>query len=132
MMYIRNEMKEMGFGAGDYPFIAFVFLEEGLSQDELSRRMRVDKSYTARALAKLEKMEMIERRNDPDEHRVKRVYSGKACRKMADRFFQMLMEWQLAMVEDIDSDDLKVITSGMDRMIRNAELKLGLEPNPPI
>ena len=55
MMHIRNEMKKLGFGAGDYPFIALLFFNEGLSQDELSRQMRVDKSYTARALAKIEK-----------------------------------------------------------------------------
>ncbi len=60
MSHIRREMKKLGFGAGDYPFLAILFFKEGLSQDELSRQMRVDKSYTARALVKLEKMGMIE------------------------------------------------------------------------
>lgn len=81
MMHIRNEMKQLGFGAGDYPFIAMLFLNEGLSQDELSRQMRVDKSYTARALAKLEKSGMMERRPDPYEHRIKRVFLGQEARK---------------------------------------------------
>ena len=127
MRYIRNEMKRMGFGAGDYPFLALLFFEEGVSQDELSRRMRVDKSCTARALAKLEKMGMVERRPDPDEHRMKRVFLSRKSREIEADFFAMLKQWQSALIRDIDPDRLHIIQAGMDQMIENAETFLGLE-----
>jgi DNA-binding MarR family transcriptional regulator len=127
MMYIRNEMKKMGCGAGDYPFLAMLFFEEGVSQDRLSKLMRVDKSYTARAIAKLEKMGMVERRPDPAEHRKKRVFLSQKSRDMEERFFAMLKNWHSTLVKDIDPDQLAVIQAGMDRMIENAENYLGLE-----
>lgn len=127
MMNFRIEMKKLGFGAGDYVFIALVFLNEGLSQDELSRQMRVDKSYTARALAKLEKAGMVKRRSDPDEHRIKRVFIGQNAREIETPFFDMLQNWHNALIKDIDEEDQDIIRDGMDQMIRNAETFLGLE-----
>ena len=127
MNHIRNEMKKMGFGAGDYPFLALLFFKEGQSQDELSKRMRVDKSYTARALAKLEKIGMIERRPDPEEHRIKRVFLSQKSRDMETDFFYMLRNWHKTLVKDIDPGSLAIIQAGLDQMIENAEDALGLE-----
>ncbi|MCF6247469.1 MAG: MarR family transcriptional regulator [Desulfobacula sp.] len=127
MIHLRNEMKKMGVGAGDYPFLAFLFFKEGQSQDELSKRMRVDKSYTARALAKLEKLGMIERRPDLNEHRVKRVFLSQKSRDMETPFFEMLKNWHNTLIKNIDPDDLAIVQSGMDQMIENAEDALGLE-----
>ncbi|MCP3874798.1 MAG: MarR family transcriptional regulator [Desulfobacteraceae bacterium] len=127
MMNFRNEMKKLGFGAGDYAFLALLFLNEGVSQDELSKLMRVDKSYTARALAKFEKSRIVERRSDPDEHRIKRVYIGPKAREIKTEFFNLLSNWNDVLVKDIDADDLLKIRSGMDKMIKNAEASLGLE-----
>lgn len=125
--YLRNEMKKMGFGGGDYPFLALLFLEDGVSQDELSRRMRVDKSYTARALAKLEKMGMVERRPDPDEHRMKRVFLSRKSRELEADFLKMLQKWHTTLIKDVDPDHIPILQAGMDRMIENAEDFLGLE-----
>ena len=50
-----------------------LFLEDGLSQDELTRRIREDKSHTARAVAKMEKMGMVRQEPAPQAWRVKRV-----------------------------------------------------------
>ena len=129
MMNVRNEMKKLGFGAGDYAFIAMLLVREGLSQDELSRKMRMDKSYTARALAKLEKAGMVERRPDPEEHRIKRVFIGEKTREIESDFLNILVNWQKIITKDIKEDDLETVRSGMDKMITNAEAYLGLEKN---
>jgi len=127
MMNARNEMKKLGFGAGDYAFLAVLFLDDGLSQDELSRRMRVDKSYTARVLAKLEKTGMVERRPDPEAHRIKRVFLGRKAHDNKLNFLKIVQSWHKTLVKDIDGDDLNTVRSVMDKMIANAEAFLGLE-----
>ena len=127
MSYIRGEMKKMGCGAGDYPFLALLFIKEGASQDELSRMMRVDKSYTARAIARLEKIGMVERRSDPVEHRVKRVFLSVKSKQKEAQFFDMLKNWHQTLTKDIDPAEQEVIRQGLDRMIVNAEQHLGLE-----
>jgi DNA-binding MarR family transcriptional regulator len=127
MMHLRNEMKKMGVGAGDYAILFILYMEDGLSQDELSRRLRVDKSYTARAVAHLEKMGMVKRKPDPHEHRIKRVFLGNNGRDMESDFFKVAKTWHQTLVKDIDPEDLEVIRAGMDKMMANAETALGLE-----
>jgi len=107
-----------------------LFLNEGLSQDELSRQMRVDKSYTARALAKLEKQGMVDRIPDPKEHRIKRVFLGPAAHRIEHEFFDILKTWNTTLVNGIEQDKIEVIRRGMDQMIANAEAFLCLEGNP--
>jgi DNA-binding MarR family transcriptional regulator len=126
MINFRSEMKRLGFGTGDYDFMGALFLDEGLSQDELSRRIRVDKSYTARTLARLEKAGMVERRPDPEEHRIKRVFLGKKALDHKLDFFNILMGWHKILVDDIAADDLDIVRTSMDKMITNAEAYLGL------
>lgn len=128
MIHVRNEMKGLGIGAGDYAFLILLFIEEGKSQDELSRLMRVDKSYTTRALAKLEKMDMVRREPDPVAHRIKRVYLTRKARGLEPEIFRIIKNWNEVLIRDIDPADCDVIRKGMDQMAGNAAAYLGLEP----
>lgn len=127
MMHVRSEMKSLGIGAGDYAFLILLFMKEGVSQDELSQLMRVDKSYTARALAKLEKTGMVRRETDPDEHRIKRVFLTQKTRDLEPEIFQIIKNWNEVLVRDIDPAECDVIRRGMDQMAENAAAYLGLE-----
>jgi len=124
MRHVRCEMKKLGIGAGDYSFLAISYFLPGLSQDELSSHMHVDKSYTARSVAKLEKMGLMERRPDPEAHRIKRVFLTQKAMDMEDEFFDILKAWNETLVKDIDPDHLKIIRDGLDKMMENARISL--------
>ncbi len=124
MSHMRIEMKKLGVGAGDYTFLIVLFFLPGSSQDELSRHIHVDKSYTARAVARLEKMGLVERRADPDEHRIKRVFLTQKSLDMEDAFFQVMKNWNNTLVKDIPPGELKILRKGMDKMMENACVSL--------
>ncbi|HCY84810.1 MAG TPA: MarR family transcriptional regulator [Desulfobacteraceae bacterium] len=125
--HLSLEMKNLDVGAGDYAFIAMLFIQDGQSQDELSRNMQVDKSYTARAVAKLEKMGLVERRPDPDEHRMKRVFLTREARAKENAFFTVFKGWHDVLVKDIPPGELAIILNGLDKMLENGRQYLGLE-----
>ncbi len=127
MMNIRNEMKKLGFGAGDYGFLAMLYIQDGLSQDEISRLMRVDKSYTARAIAKLEKSGMVVRRPDPDEHRIRRVFLGEKAFEIEPQFIGALKKWHETLIKGVDPNELDIVIRVLDQMQENAEDHLELE-----
>ena len=131
MRYLRLELKKLGIGAGDYPFLAILFFMPGLSQDELSRQMHVDKSYTARAIAKLEKMGLAERRPDPENHRIKRVFLTRKAKDMEPETLSVFENWHQTLIRDIDPDHLVIIRDGMDKMMENAMMCLYDEILPP-
>ncbi len=126
MMNVRDEMKKLGLGAGDYSFLVLLFVQDGLSQDEISKQMRVDKSYTARAIAKLEKAGMVERRPDPNEHRIRRVFLGEKACEIEPQFVEMLQQWHGTLIEGIDPDEFSILCKVLDQMKENAEACLEL------
>ena len=127
MMHLRNEAKKIGIGSGDYTILFMLYIQDGMSQDELSKLMRVDKSYIARAVANMEKKGMVIRKPDPHEHRIKRVYLGKNAREAEPAFFDLAKKWHDNLIKDIPPDDLIVTQNGLDQMMKNAETALGLE-----
>ncbi|MCP4023159.1 MAG: winged helix-turn-helix transcriptional regulator [Desulfobacteraceae bacterium] len=126
MTHLRQEIGEIGFGAGDYVFLAHLFVQDGISQDELSQRMRVDKSYTARVLAKLEKEGFVKRRPDPSAYRVKQVFLGPKAHEIETIFFNILENWNTTLSKDIPEDRLEELRDDLDTLIKNAEESLGL------
>ena len=69
---------------------------------------------------------MVERRPDPEKHRIKMVFLGKKALDNKLNFFNILQDWHKTLVKDIDKDDLDIIRIGIDKMITNAETFLGL------
>lgn len=121
MQYVRQEMKKLGYDSGGYEFIAILFTQDGLSQDALSNRLRVNKSYTTRALAKLEKEHLIERKQDPDNHKIKRVFLGKKALELESRFYRILKSWHHVVTDNIDPEELERTHKTLEQMILNAE-----------
>jgi DNA-binding MarR family transcriptional regulator len=71
---------------------------------------------------------MVERRSDPYEHRIKRVFLTPKARKIEADFFNIVKKWHRVIGDGIAPEHLDIIRTGMDQMIRNAEAYLGLEP----
>ena len=128
MKHLRQEMKALGLvDAGDYAFIAGLFVRDGQHQDQLSRNMQVDKSYTARAVAKLEKTGLVERRPDPEKHRIKRVFLTQKARDLEHDFFNVLKGWQNILIKGMDPKEFQIILAGLDHMLENGQNHLGIE-----
>jgi len=61
--------------------------------------------------------------------RIRRVYSGQKAREIETEFFYILKNWHDALVNDIDEENLDKLLLSLDKMIRIAEVFLGLEEN---
>lgn len=65
----------------------------GLSQEQIARRLCVDKSSVARALAVLEKMEYVERRRSDSDRRITLVYPTEKAVSSCDKIRVAFREW---------------------------------------
>ncbi|MCG8563470.1 MAG: MarR family transcriptional regulator [Desulfobacterales bacterium] len=117
--HLRREMKKLGVGMGDYAFLLSTFAQPGQSQDELSRDICVDKSYTARALSRLEKLDLIRREPDPDQYRVKRVYPTDLAMAIQGDIFDIVKTHQAILTRGMEPERVERIREDLDLMIEN-------------
>jgi DNA-binding MarR family transcriptional regulator len=119
--YFGREMSRLGFGPGQFFFLSELYCEEGLSQDELSRRVGVDKSNTSRALAKLESYGLIRRESDLENHRVKRVYLEAKAREIKNEFIKIQEKWNSILVAGFSKKYEKRLMTELKDMANNAK-----------
>ncbi len=67
-------LKEQGLTLALWPTLMCLWEEEGVTQREISAKSKVENSTTTRTLDKLEKLGLVERRNDPNSRRSFRIY----------------------------------------------------------
>ena len=119
--FIGREMGRIGFGPGQFYLLAELFVEEGLSQDELSRRVGVDKSNTSRGLAKLEEYGLICRKVSPGNHKEKRVYLQPKALEIRSDFRKIQNQWHANLLKGVSEEEKGVLLSVLKKMAENAE-----------
>lgn len=124
-LFVGREMSRLGFGQGQFFFLTALYGEEGLSQDELSRRVGVDKSNTSRALAKLEQYGLIRRQSDPHNHRVKKVFLAPDALKVRNELRKIQNRWNEELLDGFSETEKRVLLSAVRKMAANAETVLG-------
>jgi len=95
----HTRLEDVGLYRGQQ-FVLFVLWEnEGLSHSGLAERILVSPATTTNLLNRMEKAGLVERRPDPDDQRVSRVYltdAGRSIRATAEATWQQIDEQVLA------------------------------------
>jgi DNA-binding MarR family transcriptional regulator len=120
-LFVGREMGRIGFGPGQFFLLSELYAEEGLSQDELSRRVGVDKSNTSRALAKLEKYGLIRRESDQKNHRVKKIYLEPKALKIKKEFRKIQNQWNAELLSGFSEKEKSELLSSLKKLANNAE-----------
>lgn len=89
---IEPMAQSLGLTGSQIPFMAVIYQNSGISQDELSAMIYIDKAATARQLAKLESSGFVYREVDPDNRRKNKVYPTSHALKLKDSFWNILDE----------------------------------------
>ncbi len=74
MRALDAEMAPLGIGAGRFRYLFMLYIDDGLTQQEIAFRLQADKAAVARTLAQMEQQGFVERRRDDGDKRLTRVY----------------------------------------------------------
>ncbi len=124
-LFVGREMGRIGFGQGQFFLLTELYAEEGISQDELSRRVGVNKSNTSRALAKLKKFGLIRSKSDPCNHKVKKIYLEAKAYEIRKEFRNIQNEWNATLLSGFSENEKKRLLASLKKMARNAEASIG-------
>jgi DNA-binding MarR family transcriptional regulator len=75
---IHTLLETLGLYRGQPSVLQALWEQEGLMHAELARRLQVQPATITKMLQRMEKAGFVERRSDPDDHRVSRVYLTEA------------------------------------------------------
>lgn len=129
-IYINCTLKEYGITSAEYAFLLYLYRKDGITQDELSTYLYIDKSATARAIKSLEEKGYITRNKDDIDKRCNRVYISEKARLCETEIKQRIHRWSEFLTEDMDEETIDMtftILEGMVEKVERTKLKKEME-----
>lgn len=129
-IYINCVLKEYGITSAEYAFLLYLYKKDGITQDDLSTYLYIDKSATARAIKSLEEKGYIIRSKDSVDKRCNRVYLTEKARSHEDEIKKRIFKWSQFLTEDMDEETINMtftLLEGMVEKVERTKLKKEME-----
>lgn len=124
-LYRTDQLPDRGLKAKHHSFVLVICANPGLSQDQIARRLCLNKSTVTRSLEQLEKLALITKVPDANDKRITRVYPTDAMLELSPKIREIAKAWNEEIAVDCTAEELEVFLSVLDRITRRARLLTG-------
>lgn len=118
-VYLGNMLDQYGLSAGEQPFFMALQRHEGITQEELTALVCVDKSATARAVKSLEAKGYLVRVQDRRDRRLNRLYPTDLAKRLGPAVKQDLLHFNELLTQEIGQEELTAMYEGLLKMEEN-------------
>lgn len=103
--YRSEEMAPLGLKACHASYLATICHCPGITQDQLARKIFINKSNVARQLAALEESGFVERRPSPEDKRATLVYPTQKAMDTMPEISRIFREWEAFVAQDLTEEE---------------------------
>lgn len=118
-VFFNKEFSKFEIGSGQYMFMIHLYRNDGISQEELSELINIDKGTTAKAIKKLESLGFISRSKDSSDKRINRIYLTEKALNIKDDFFQVLTNWEITLTNNLSAEEISQGLNTLNKLSQN-------------
>ena len=96
---------EIGLHVGQDMLLLQLWPEEGLTQTELAERLYIQPATVTKTLKRMEQTGLIERRGDPEDQRVSRVYLTEQGRALLQPYEEVRDKLEQYLIKDLSLEE---------------------------
>lgn len=111
------ELKKHGLTIALWPTLMCLWEEEGVTQRDIAEKSKVENSTTTRTLDKLEKLELVERRADPNSRRSFRIYLTEKGKALEEVLIPIPVKLNKELMEALDTDEQQQMLGLLKKMV---------------
>ncbi len=121
LVYIAYQLKKFNIGSGQLPLMMMLYNRESLNQEEISRLLNMDKGATTKSVVKLIKENYIERKIDPVDKRMYRIFLTEKAHKIKNQIVKIAEDWQDIILNGFSKKDKNSILEILKKMTDNSK-----------
>lgn len=125
--YRNEKLEPLGLKSIHASYILHICADPGISQEQLSRRIYINKSNVARQLATLEENGFVQRTPCPSDRRILRLYPTEKALQVLPEIRRILTEWEALITADCDPEMLSQVIPFLRKLKENAAAQLQQE-----
>lgn len=116
---ISSELAPYRIGSGQYIFLMAIASQEAITQKALSEKLLIDKTTTAKAIAKLEAEEYVRRETDPSDNRYQLLYLTQSGREVVPKVQEALGRVKNKTRKGISDEEYGLLLDLLKIVLRN-------------
>jgi DNA-binding MarR family transcriptional regulator len=116
------ELKKHGLTIALWPTLMCLWEEEGVTQREIAIKSKVESSTTTRTIDKLERLNLVERRDDPLSRRSFRIYLTDEGRALQSKLIHIPVDINESMLSSLDSEEQKKMLSLLKKLVNDIDV----------
>lgn len=126
--YCFVRLEELGIHPGQFPLLLALRGHGGCTQAQLSRYLHIKAPTVTVMLDKLERIQLVERRQDPADKRKLRIYLTRTGTDVTERAHAIVREISAALLTGIGDSEIAVFRNVIDQMKRNLDAAYAEDP----
>lgn len=103
--HYAKKFEKLGVKSSQFMFILCICDNEGISQDELAKEFKMNKSTITRVVSQLENLEFVYRKINKKDKRICNLYSTEKSKQVYTKIKEILNQWQVIISEGLTEDE---------------------------
>ena len=117
---IGHELSMFNIHRGQAFVLMMLYQEDGLNQEEIARRLCVDKATSGRAIKKLEAEGYVGRLRDPNDKRAYRIHLTEKGRLVEPELTRIFRNWTSVLSQGFSEEEKEQVLALLKQMYENA------------
>ena len=117
--FISKGLTQYDMGYGQMLFLLQLYNQDGISQEELTEKLNIDKGTTAKAVKKLEELGFVTRFKDSTDKRINRIYLTSKAFNIKNDFFSVLTKWENMLTNELSPEEISESLTILNKLSKN-------------
>lgn len=118
--FIKTSITQPGIGYGQISILKYLQVEEGISQDQLSRKIGIDRTTLNRTIKPLIKHGYLKQDPNPNDKRANVITFTLKGRQTMPEVQKILDKWNTTLLHGFSEEEKKQFLNGLKRAAENA------------
>ena len=115
-LYRQEELAALGLKSCHASYLTAICFTPGITQDQLARRIFINKSNVARQLVILEEDGFVERRPSPEDKRAIQVFPTQKARDCMPEIARIFRCWESFVAQDLSEEERSALAAMLEKM----------------
>ncbi|ASI93089.1 MULTISPECIES: MarR family winged helix-turn-helix transcriptional regulator [Vibrio] len=112
-----KRLREKGLTLALWPTLMCLWEKEGVTQREIAQMSKVESSTTTRTLDKLEALELVERRADPESRRSFRIFLTDKGKALKEEVIHLPVEVNQALLAGLEEEEQRTLIATLQKLV---------------
>lgn len=120
-VYIDQKLDKFNLTIGTYPYLLVLSRQQGISQNEISRKLNVDKAMSARTIKKLIELGYITKDENKEDVRSYKLYITDKAKHIIPEVREIVQEWADILVQGNNNDQIDSSIDFLNNVLNNGK-----------